>query len=95
LHPLLQALHPEVQSVVALEKNQDLNTLPILFLDVNLGKNKSSRIVVFDGDDPKEVTEKFAKVHNLDKKKTEKLLGVVRLQVAAILPKISETEEEP
>ena len=53
--------------------------MPILFLDVNLGKDRSSRIVVFDGDDPREVTEKFALVHKLDRKKTEKLLGVVRL----------------
>jgi hypothetical protein len=55
-----------LDNIVSLDKNVDPSTLPILFLDVNLGKDKVSRIVVYDGDDPKEVTEKFAQLHGID-----------------------------
>jgi hypothetical protein len=35
--------------------------VPILFLDVNLGGEDTSRIVIYEGDDPMYVAKKFSK----------------------------------
>jgi len=37
--------------------------IPILFLDINFGNNEISRIVLFEGDLPKIIIEKFAMIH--------------------------------
>jgi len=36
---------------------------PILFLDINFGNNQISRIVLFEGDKPGLVVQKFANAH--------------------------------
>ena len=35
--------------------------IPILFLDVNVGVEETSRIVIYEGDDPMHVAMKFCK----------------------------------
>lgn len=42
------------------------NLEPMLFVDVNVGESGSQRIVVYEGDKPEDLAEKFAKEHNLD-----------------------------
>lgn len=37
--------------------------IPILFLDINFGNDEISRIVLFEGDLPKTIVEKFAMIH--------------------------------
>jgi hypothetical protein len=39
---------------------------PVLFLDINFGGNQISRIVLFEGDEPEFVVDKFAKIHGLE-----------------------------
>jgi hypothetical protein len=34
---------------------------PLLFLDVNLGKGKISRLIIFHGDNPESVADAFVK----------------------------------
>lgn len=36
---------------------------PILFLDINFGRNEISRIVIFEGDEPTRVVDNFSKTH--------------------------------
>ncbi len=59
---------------------------PILFLDVNLGADDFSRIVIFDGDDPISVADKFCEdngkcvmitIIDLDEKKKSKLIAII------------------
>ena len=37
---------------------------PILFLDINFGNDEISRIVLFEGDEPEKIVEKFSKIHS-------------------------------
>ncbi len=39
---------------------------PILFLDVNLGKGRVERLVIYDGDAPMQVAEEFCDRYELD-----------------------------
>ena len=50
---------------------------PILFLDINFGNNQISRIVLFEGDEPELVVEKFARAHGLDEQKKMKLIEII------------------
>ena len=36
-----------------------------MFVDINLGPDKSERIVIFEGEGPEELAERFAKKHKL------------------------------
>ena len=49
----------------------------ILFADVITKENCKSRIIIYEGEDLDEVTNRFAKEHNLDdEKKDQLLLGI-------------------
>ncbi len=39
--------------------------MPLLFVDVNLGPNKTERIVVYEGDKSEELATKFALSHGI------------------------------
>lgn len=56
----------------------------ILFLDVNLGKGESARIVVYEGDKAEDVIGAFGNEHNLNDKKRAKLLEVLNSQLSQI-----------
>lgn len=69
----------------------------ILFLDVNLGRGQSARVVLYEGDKPFDVIEAFGNAHNLNDKKRTKLLEVISQQLSQInssLPGIREHENE-
>lgn len=69
---------------------------PILFLDVNLSSGVE-RLVVNEGDSPREVAAQFCLQHGLDERKQRKLNNVLKVQLeVARTDKISErnTEEE-
>ena len=68
--------------------------IPLLYLDVNLGSDGVSRVVIFEGDDPKEIALKFGKKHRLSDSKIEKLLKVIEDQLRNVLTQIKEKEEE-
>ena len=48
--------------------------IPLLFLDVNLGEGKVSRLVFYDGDDADQVADIFVNENKLDLGKKDKLL---------------------
>ena len=39
---------------------------PLLFVDVNLGVNRSERIVVYEGDSSEELADKFSQLHSIN-----------------------------
>ncbi len=67
---------------------------PLLYLEVNLGHNVVSKLVVFEGDNPMTVVDQFAIANKLSEEKKKKLAKVVQDQLAAILPRIEESEED-
>lgn len=73
---------------------EGLNGYPILFVDINIGKNHIERITIFEGDDPDEVAKEFAETHNLNDKMFEKLKNMLEQQMAGILSRIKEEEYE-
>jgi len=50
--------------------------------------------LVFEGDCPEELVNCFANVHQITENKRLKLLDIVRQQLAKVLEKIAEVEEE-
>ena len=67
---------------------------PILFLDVNLGKDRVERLVIYDGDDPFQVAEEFCKTNGLEPRKQKKLAKVIKKQLDSLLTRIDEDEDE-
>jgi hypothetical protein len=50
----------------------------LLFVDVNLGPNDQRRIVVYEGDDARELAEQFCVENDLDEDTVEKLEELLR-----------------
>lgn len=44
-------------------ENSIENRIPLLYVDVNLGANRTERIVVFEGDESEELAERFVQEH--------------------------------
>lgn len=70
------------------------DNFPILFLDVNLGKDRVERLVIYDGDDPFQVAEDFCNKNGLEEKKKRKLAKVIKKQLDSLLTRIEEDEDE-
>ena len=51
--------------------------MPLLFLDVNLGSNQMSRIIIYEGDDPTQIAHEFCTVNGLSDNKRRKLIAVI------------------
>ena len=74
--------------------NQDeLDKDPKLFVDVNIGNDQMERIVIYEGDTAEALTEEFCRKHNLNDNMKSKLLDMLEVQIAAVLPKIEEDED--
>ncbi|CDW89141.1 UNKNOWN [Stylonychia lemnae] len=80
-------------NMVSIEEQTKDERSPILFLDVNLGGDEMSRIVIYENDDPSSVALKFAQENKLDEKKRLKLIQIIQVQMSTILPKIDEENE--
>ncbi|EAS05703.1 hypothetical protein TTHERM_01114130 (macronuclear) [Tetrahymena thermophila SB210] len=65
---------------------------PLLFVDVNLGNQRSERIIVNEGDNPKQLAYDFARLHGLDDQTAEKLYQLLENQIAGLLSRIEEEE---
>ena len=72
------------------EKSAVGSTSPLLFVDVNIGPDKSERIVVMEGDSAEGLALKFCEEHGFDKETEEKLTLLLQNQIANILTKIDE-----
>eukprot|EP00347_Sterkiella_histriomuscorum_P014159 403361937 len=77
------------QSVISSQDDRN----PILLLDVNLGNDEMSRIIIFEGDNAQDVADNFCRDNQLDEKKKAKLLNIIQAQMNTILPKIDEENE--
>jgi hypothetical protein len=76
------------------EGESEEENFPILFLDVNLGKDRVERLVIYDGDDPFAVADEFCAKHCLEDKKKKKLAKVIKKQLDSLLTRIDEDEDE-
>lgn len=65
---------------------------PKLYVDVNVGKNKMERIVVYEGDTAESLANKFCETHKLDRNMYDKLITLLDQQIAGVLPKIVEDD---
>lgn len=63
---------------------------PLLFLEVNLGKSRQEKLIIYEGDEPEQIVQIFAGTFGLSKEKEGKLMSVVRDQLAVLLPRIIE-----
>jgi len=45
---------------------EELERVPLLFVDVNLGEGLTERIVVFEGDNSEDLAREFAILHELN-----------------------------
>ena len=52
-------------SFFLLENSLENNRIPLLYVDVNLGANRTERIVVFEGDESEELAERFVQEHGI------------------------------
>jgi len=66
---------------------------PKLYVDVNIGKNTTERIVVFDGDTADSLASEFCMKHNLKSDMKKKLVNLLEAQIAGVLPKIVEDDD--
>eukprot|EP00347_Sterkiella_histriomuscorum_P006789 403351425 len=62
----------------------DFQKIPLLFLDVNLGEGKVSRLVFYEGDDAEQVADIFVNENKLDLGKKDKLLQALNYQLKYI-----------
>jgi hypothetical protein len=64
--------------------------IPLLFVDVNLGPDKTQRIIVYEGDTAKALARKFALEYKLDKTMESKLEELLEYQISGLLTRIDE-----
>ena len=67
---------------------------PILFVDVNLGDERVERLTVFEGDQARDVAHDFCITHGLNERMEDKLEQMLNEQMAGILARINEEEEQ-
>jgi len=77
------------------ESEEEQEEIPLMFLDINLGKGILDRIVVYDGDTSEELASEFCKMHSnnkidLNSLSQKKLEGLIRDQIRKLLNKIDE-----
>ena len=65
---------------------------PLLFVDVNLGPDRSERIVVYDGDTAEGLADDFARKHNLNQNMKIKLIQLLQNEISGLLSWIDEEE---
>ena len=63
-------------------------------MDINLGQNSYTKLVIYEGDDPLLIVDSFTQLHNLNEKKRQKLLVAVHYQMSRFLTKIEEIGED-
>jgi hypothetical protein len=63
----------------------------MLYLEVNIGGGRTpGKLLIFEGDQPEEVVQCFAKVYGISENKRVKLLEIVKVQLTKILQQIGE-----
>ncbi|CAI2375618.1 unnamed protein product [Moneuplotes crassus] len=67
---------------------------PILYVDINLGKERVERLTVYEGEDPSVVSAVFAEKTGINEKMRIKLENMLKDQLSSILSRINEEDEE-
>ena len=75
-------------------KEESDEEAPLLFVDVNLGPNDQRRIVVYEGDDARVLAQQFCTENDLDQDTQDKLEQLLIQQIASVLQKIDEDEDQ-
>ena len=65
---------------------------PKLYVEVNIGKKGTERIVVYEGDTAESLAAEFSAKHNLKPEMKDKLITLLEQQIAGVLPKIMEDD---
>lgn len=71
----------------------DMGPMPYLYVDVNITDTEMSTIEVYEGDKAETLAKDFAGKHGLDEKTEKKLIEMLKAQMATVLCKIDEEEE--
>lgn len=71
----------------------DMGPMPYLYVDVNITDTEMSTIEVYEGDKAETLAKDFADKHGLDEKTEKKLIEMLKAQMATVLCKIDEEEE--
>ena len=74
--------------------DQENKESPLLFVDVNLGPERTERIIVYEGDTAIDLAEKFSKEYNLSPIMKQKLIELLNIEISGILEKIEEENSE-
>jgi hypothetical protein len=72
------------------EKKEDI---PLLIIDVNIRQGVKKKIYVYEGDTPEDLTEKFAKEHNLEPETKNKLQNLIHSHMLRLLTRIEEENQ--
>lgn len=68
--------------------------MPYLYVDVNITDTEMSTIEVFEGDKAETLAKEFSVKHDLDERTERKLIEMLKAQMATVLWKIDEEENE-
>ena len=65
-----------------------------MFVEIDLGDGRSSRVAVYDGDQPDVVAEKISKHYGITNEvQIREIANVIRLELGSTLQKIDEEED--
>lgn len=73
--------------------SSEVGPMPYLYVDVNITDSEMSTIEVFEGDNAEALAKDFSLKHGLDDKTEKKLIEMLKAQMATVLCKIDEEEE--
>lgn len=65
-----------------------------MYVDVNIGKSGVERIIVYEGDTAESLASDFCLKHNLKPEMRDKLVTLLEAQIAGVLAKIVEDEDQ-
>lgn len=74
------------------EEGESDDDNPLLFVDVNLGPERSERIVVYDGDTAEGLADEFSKKHKLNQNMKVKLVQLLQSEISGLLSRIDEED---
>lgn len=65
---------------------------PILILDIKLSRDTPQKLTIYEGDNPEQVVNRFSDDNQIDDVKRQRLLEVIRMQIAEYYNDDDETQ---
>jgi len=84
------------KAIIEEESDSSGNTylkMPLLELEVTITRGQVRKLVILDGDDPKEVVDMFAMEHDLEPAKKAKLMSIVSSNLLQNIGEVDDEEE--